>query len=87
MTSTLDLIRYAFVSLVSRNHMEKVVAIPSLVILNFDSQSWSLLGHHEMNSINPIRPGLFSRSPGPIEGGGGSEAQMPKIKVNINRFK
>ena len=32
--------------------------------------------------INPIRPGLFSRLPGP---GGGSEAQMPKIKVNINQ--
>ena len=31
-------------------------------------------------SLNPIRPGLFSRSPGP----GGSEARMPKIKVNIN---
>ena len=34
--------------------------------------------------FNPIRPGLFSRSPGP---GGGSEAQMPKIKVNINQLK
>ena len=33
--------------------------------------------------FNPIRPGLFSRSPGP----GGSEAQMPKIKVNINQLK
>ena len=33
--------------------------------------------------INPIRPGLFSRSPGP----GGSEAQMPKIEVNINQLK
>ena len=33
--------------------------------------------------LNPIRPGLFSRSPGP----GGSEAQMPKIKVNINQLK
>ena len=31
--------------------------------------------------LNPIRPGLFSRSPGPR---GGSEAQTPKIKVNIN---
>ena len=36
--------------------------------------------------FNPIRPGLFSRSPGPGRGGG-SEAQMPKIKVNINRLK
>ena len=36
--------------------------------------------------LNPIRPGLFSRSPGP-GGGGGSEAQMPKIKVNINQLK
>ena len=35
------------------------------------------------NLLNPIRPGLFSRSPGP----GGSEAQMPKIKVNINQLK
>ena len=34
--------------------------------------------------LNPIRPGLFSRSPGP---GGGSEAQMPKIEVNINQLK
>ena len=33
------------------------------------------------NELNPIRPGLFSRSPGPR---GGSEARMPKIKVNIN---
>ena len=39
--------------------------------------------------LNPIRPGLFSLSPGPEEGegGGGSEAQMPKIKVNINQLK
>ena len=35
-------------------------------------------------SFNPIRPGLFSRSLGP---GGGSEAQMPKIEVNINQLK
>ena len=34
--------------------------------------------------LNPIRPGLFSRSPGP---GGSSEAQMPKIKVNVNQLK
>ena len=34
--------------------------------------------------FNPIRPGLFSCSPGP---GGGSEAQMAKIKVNINQLK
>ena len=34
--------------------------------------------------VNPIRPGLFSRSPGPR---GGSEARMPKIKVNINRLE
>ena len=34
--------------------------------------------------VNSIRPSLFSRSPGP---GGGSEAQMPKIKVNINQLK
>ena len=33
--------------------------------------------------FNPIRPGLSSRSPGPE----GSEAQMPKIKVTINRLK
>ena len=42
-------------------------------------------------AINPIRSGLFSRSPGPREkgggGGGGSEARMPKIKVNINWLK
>ena len=37
-----------------------------------------------LSGLNPIRPGLFSRSPGP---GGGSEAQMPKIKVNINQLK
>ena len=35
--------------------------------------------------FDPIRPGLFSRSPGPR--GGGSEARMQKIKVNINRLK
>ena len=36
----------------------------------------------------PIRPGLFSRSPGPGgKGGGGSEVRMPKIKVDINRLK
>ena len=35
-------------------------------------------------TLNPIRPGLFSRSPGP---GGGSEARMAKIKVNINLLK
>ena len=33
--------------------------------------------------FNPASPGLFSRSAGL----GGSEAQMPKIKVNINRLK
>ena len=33
-----------------------------------------------INLFNSIRPSLFSRSPGP----GGSEAQMPKTKVNIN---
>ena len=32
------------------------------------------------NKLNPIRPGIFSRSPGPRGG-------MPKIKVNINRLK
>ena len=37
-----------------------------------------------MSNFNPIMPGLFSRSPGP---GGGSEAWMPKIKVNINWLK
>ena len=45
---------------------------------------------HEMNlvHINPIRPSLFSRSPGPRGGGmGGSEARMPKIKLNINWLK
>ena len=31
--------------------------------------------------LNPMRPGLFSRSPGLR---GGSEARMPKIKVDIN---
>ena len=34
--------------------------------------------------LNPIRPGLFSRSLGPR---GGSEAWMPKIKVNNNWLK
>ena len=34
--------------------------------------------------LNPIRPGLFSHLPGL---GGGSEAQMPKIKVKINQLK
>ena len=37
--------------------------------------------------LNPIRPGLFSHSPGPTGRGGGSEARMTKIKVNINRLK
>ena len=38
--------------------------------------------------VNPIRPGLFSRSPGLRgEGGGGLEARWPKIKVKINRLK
>ena len=39
--------------------------------------------------FNPIRLGLFSRSPGPrgVGGGRGSEAQTPKIKVNINQLK
>ena len=36
--------------------------------------------------INPIRPGLFSRSSGP-KGVGGLEARTPKIKVNINQLK
>ena len=35
---------------------------------------------------NPMRTGLFNRSPGPGVTGG-SEARMPKIKVTINRFK
>ena len=39
-----------------------------------------------VKSFNPIRRGLFSRSPGP-GGGGGSEARMPKIKVKINWLK
>ena len=39
------------------------------------------------SSLNPIRPGLFSHSPGPVRGGGGSEARIPKLKVNINRLK
>ena len=34
--------------------------------------------------FNPIRPGLFSRSPGPRES---SEAPIPKIKVNIKQLK
>ena len=37
--------------------------------------------------LNPIKPGLFSRSPGPGGGEGGSEARMPKIKVTIYRLK
>ena len=39
--------------------------------------------------INPIKTGLFSRSSGGGGGGGGegSEAQMPKLKVNINQLK
>ena len=39
--------------------------------------------------FNPVRPGLFSRSPGAAggRGGGGSELQTPKTKVNINRLK
>ena len=36
------------------------------------------------NRVNPIMPGLFSRSPGLR---GGLEAQMPKINVNINQLK
>ena len=38
----------------------------------------------KIGNLNPIRPCLFSRSPGP---GGGSEAQIPKIEVNINQLK
>ena len=34
--------------------------------------------------LNSIRPGLFSRSPGPR---GGSEAQILNVKVNINQLK
>ena len=36
-----------------------------------------------LNVFNPIRPGFFSRSPGP----GRSDARMPKIKVNISQLK
>ena len=32
-------------------------------------------------SFNLIRPGRFSRSPGPGGGVGGSKARMPKIKL------
>ena len=47
------------------------------LVNNFTKQMF-----HRANSliIKPIWPDLFSRSPGPE----GSEAQMPKIKVNIN---
>ena len=38
----------------------------------------------QLSPFNPIRPSLFSCSPGPR---GGSEAQIPKTKVNINRFE
>ena len=41
------------------------------------------LGSDFQFAINHIRPGLFSRSPGPE----GSEARMPKIKVNINQIE
>ena len=44
----------------------------------------ALFKFKSFDQFNPIRPGLFSRSPGP---GRGSEAQMPKIKVNINQLK
>ena len=37
--------------------------------------------------FNPIRPGLFSRSPGLGGGGGDSETWMSKIEANINRLK
>ena len=40
----------------------------------------------EAKLINPIRPGLFGRSPSPKggRGEGSSEARMPKFKFNIN---
>ena len=50
------------------------------------SMKWSLPYPTRLKTrLTPIRPDFFSRSPG--LGGGGSEAQMPKIKVNINRLK
>ena len=40
-------------------------------------------------TINPMKPGLFSRSPGLRGWGGGgcSKARMENVKVNINRLK
>ena len=46
---------------------------------------WLTLGTERFwDPLNPIRPVLFSRLPGPR---GGSETCMPKIKVNIYRLK
>ena len=47
-----------------------------ILTLLIETVTWGIL--------NPIGPGLFSRSPGPR---GASEARMPEIKVNINRLK
>ena len=44
----------------------------------------SMRESQSLESVNPSRPGLFSRSPGPIRG---SEAWMPKIKVYQNMIE
>ena len=48
--------------------------------------SFILIGYYHYFFFNPIRLGLFNRSPG-LLGLEGSEAQMPKIKVTISRLK
>ena len=51
-----------------------------LSVLPYGPHIWLI---REQYCLNCIRPGLFSRSPGP----GGSPTGMPKIKVIINRLK
>ena len=47
--------------------------------------AFSLVLVSRKNRYYKWKQSLFSRSPGPRKGG--SEARMPKIKVNINRLK
>ena len=59
-------------------------SFPFLVIMQLWANVISNLKPKRIYFLNPIRPGLFSRSPGPR---GGAEARMPKIKVDINQLK
>ena len=75
--------------------MDKVLPGNIFILISFKEKAFTQINSQKMNTFrisflvdcaiqinfNPIRPDLFSRSPGPR---GGSEARMPKIKVNIN---